>query len=663
MTTYTATYSPDDNKLRLYARTRLDAETYARVKADGFKWAPKQQLFVAPMWTPGREDLLVELAGEIDDDDSSLVERAEERAERFDDYSDKRAADADTARKAVDRIADGIPLGQPILVGHHSERHARKDAERIESGMRKAVKMWETSKYWQARAAGALRHAKYKELPAVRHRRIKTIEADKRKADKTRQEADMWLKLWTECGNEADSALQFEVAKRIANMCWLHLPRKEGDRPDFDGAPTAYDAVTNSHPTLYAPRAVAEIVEHAKRVYPATIARCERWIAHYDNRLIYERAMLAEQLGADATTDNAMAARFDLKPGGRVLVDRDRWVTILRVNKAQGIVNSVTTVAPPEARAWAGRWKYGIEKIQDYQPPTEETAAKVKKATTLPPLCNYPGDGFREMTDAEWKARKKWSDFPYIGSIKATDMAGRHRVRQMPKPGACWEKQQVFITDAKRVDPPAPEPKAEPIACEPLPMVGYTAPQPRLDDPKDAEFRALKNSLRTGVQVVPAPQLFPTPAELAARAVRLAEIEDGHRVLEPSAGTGALLRAIPAGAACVAVEINPGLADRLRRAEYAATVHCGDFLDFDPPAEPFDRVVMNPPFANGADIKHITHALGFLKPGGRLVAICANGPRQREQLKPLASEWQDLPAGTFKEQGTGVNAALLVIER
>ncbi|MCU1251321.1 MAG: hypothetical protein JWQ49_4350, partial [Edaphobacter sp.] len=30
---YTATYSPEDNKLRLYASARLDAETYGRVKA------------------------------------------------------------------------------------------------------------------------------------------------------------------------------------------------------------------------------------------------------------------------------------------------------------------------------------------------------------------------------------------------------------------------------------------------------------------------------------------------------------------------------------------------------------------------------------------------------------------------------------------------------
>jgi len=89
-----ATYSPEDNKLRLYPDARLDAETYAAVKAAGFAWAPKQELFVAPMWTPAREDLLITLAGEIGDEDTSLVARAEDRAERFEDYSDARRTDA-----------------------------------------------------------------------------------------------------------------------------------------------------------------------------------------------------------------------------------------------------------------------------------------------------------------------------------------------------------------------------------------------------------------------------------------------------------------------------------------------------------------------------------------------------------------------------------------
>lgn len=52
----TATYSPEDNKLRLYPSERLDKETYDRVKAAGFAWAPKQQIFVAPMWTPLADD-------------------------------------------------------------------------------------------------------------------------------------------------------------------------------------------------------------------------------------------------------------------------------------------------------------------------------------------------------------------------------------------------------------------------------------------------------------------------------------------------------------------------------------------------------------------------------------------------------------------------------
>ena len=53
------TYSPEDNKLRLYPLSRLDAETYAQVKSAGFSWAPKQELFVAPAWTS--EDQFLEI--------------------------------------------------------------------------------------------------------------------------------------------------------------------------------------------------------------------------------------------------------------------------------------------------------------------------------------------------------------------------------------------------------------------------------------------------------------------------------------------------------------------------------------------------------------------------------------------------------------------------
>src|SRR5262249_37261463 len=144
-----------------------------------------------------------------------LVERAEERAERFQDYSTARAEDAHTAREAVSKIADNIPFGQPILVGHHSEKHARKDAEKIENGMRRAVKMWDASKYWKERAAGGVRHAKYKELPGVRHRRIKGLESDKRKQERRIAEAEKYMKLWQHPNMTPEFALKIAGSDRI----------------------------------------------------------------------------------------------------------------------------------------------------------------------------------------------------------------------------------------------------------------------------------------------------------------------------------------------------------------------------------------------------------------------------------------------------------------
>ena len=69
----------------------------------------------------------------------------------------------------------------------------------------------------------------------------------------------------------------------------------------------------------------------------------------------------------------------------------------------------------------------------------------------------------------------------------------------------------------------------------------------------------------------------------------------------------------------------------------------------------FDAIVMNPPFKMGTDIKHIRHALTFLEPGGRLLSLCANGPKQRAALKAEASEWIDLPAGSFSNHPSSDN--------
>src|SRR3990167_6921193 len=81
-------------------------------------------------------------------------ERKEARLERRLDWAESRDAKSAAAFGRARTIADGIPLGQPILVGHHSERHARADQARIEGGMARGVESMNMAKLHRSKAAG-----------------------------------------------------------------------------------------------------------------------------------------------------------------------------------------------------------------------------------------------------------------------------------------------------------------------------------------------------------------------------------------------------------------------------------------------------------------------------------------------------------------------------
>ncbi|ENU1325305.1 DUF3560 domain-containing protein, partial [Escherichia coli] len=313
---YRATYSPDDNKLRLYAVSRLDPETYKKVHDAGFRWAPKQALFVAPAWTPGREDVLLSLAGEIEDEDSTLAERQEARAERFTGYSGKRASESAQALDEVERLAAMIPPGQPILVGHHSERRARRDAQRIENGMKRAVMLFERAEYWEERARSALLHAKYKERPDVRWRRIKKIEADLRKAEKTIAQSQKYLTMWRAESLDLNMAKLISSHDHISACFPLDTYPRPAEKSQYEGSRSLWSALDDDIITTEQAR------EIAIRCHERQIQHQQRWVNHYQNRLIYERAMLDESGGVVTRTQ-------DFEPGGQVF-SRGEWLTIIR---------------------------------------------------------------------------------------------------------------------------------------------------------------------------------------------------------------------------------------------------------------------------------------------------------------------------------------------
>jgi hypothetical protein len=168
-------------------------------------------------------------------------------------------------------------------------------------------------------------------------------------------------------------------------------------------------------------------------------------------------------------------------------------------------------------------------------------------------------------------------------------------------------------------------------------------------------------------RVVSAFNLFQSPEPLAARLAGM--FTAFGRTLEPSAGLGRLYRAVRAvSPECpvTLVDQSPECCGELYRAiegDGNVRLVAGDFLTMD--AERlglFDSIIMNPPFRLGADCKHVLHARTLLAPNGRLVSLVANGPRQRAALKPIAAEWHDLPANSFKGEGTAVSAAIVVFE-
>lgn len=180
------------------------------------------------------------------------------------------------------------------------------------------------------------------------------------------------------------------------------------------------------------------------------------------------------------------------------------------------------------------------------------------------------------------------------------------------------------------------------------------------------ERMANRHENGTAPRAVSAYQLFQTPRELAYKLAAMLRLSPGKRVLEPSAGLGNLVAAVSSyqPSEIVAVDVSPECTGELyRQNRPGVVIKQRDFLELTPDdIGLFDAVIMNPPFHMRSDILHIKHALEFLKPRGKLAAICLNG-YQREELKFMASEWVELERGTFKTSGTNVPTVMLTINK
>ena len=173
------------------------------LKAAGFRWSrqvgawylPHSRDSLSKSWAIGRAVEALKAAGfevstDIDDTsegrafaeaEAERYERAERRADYHESAAGSAAAKADAAWSAEHGILDMIPMGQPILVGHHSERRHRRDLERAESLRRRGMAEAERSEYHADRAETAERFQARRESIPTTLRRIAGLEADERR--------------------------------------------------------------------------------------------------------------------------------------------------------------------------------------------------------------------------------------------------------------------------------------------------------------------------------------------------------------------------------------------------------------------------------------------------------------------------------------------------
>jgi len=79
---------------------------------------------------------------------NAYEERQERKLERYQYLAHKLSKDSTNAYEQSSRISNAIPFGQPILVGHHSEKGHRRDIARIGNLMNKSIEYAEKSEHY-----------------------------------------------------------------------------------------------------------------------------------------------------------------------------------------------------------------------------------------------------------------------------------------------------------------------------------------------------------------------------------------------------------------------------------------------------------------------------------------------------------------------------------
>ena len=85
---------------------------------------------------------------------NAYEQHLKERKERYQERAEQARQNSQQLWERADKMMEAIPFGQPILVGHHSERSDRAYRKRIDNVHQQAMSEYEKAKYYENKAKG-----------------------------------------------------------------------------------------------------------------------------------------------------------------------------------------------------------------------------------------------------------------------------------------------------------------------------------------------------------------------------------------------------------------------------------------------------------------------------------------------------------------------------
>lgn len=660
-------------------------------------------------------------------DEQTAEERDAQRGAKLERVAEKRqaqaakaAAESDASYKAAKAAGDRLPYGgEPVKVGHHSERRHRRDIDRAQRAASKHVEKFAEAKAASSTAARASARADYHgTLPDLyrRYRRavLNLEQANRpsmgegpnvrRQREELGEDIAYLRKQIEQKGGKILGPEDFYVGqvfpfmegmvtvKRVNKKTLTLEPDPKTIRADFRALdiwkPSYLELLGKTDLTAPAKGAAkdksrSKAPDDAQRRKAA--AKLRKVADTLDKRA-------TEALERPSEPRTARQLRMAAQVHDRAVSDQDRAETLRRVADR---MESGGRIDPALARVSSAKDVEAIEMAllharnrRDAKQPGYRSVKAAPSSLDVPYAEVGRVVAHAGNLDELAKFQKRKAD-----GRKIERAADRIRRRTPEGYGALTDDEIEAVTAALNPSSMKSKPSSYTFAS----LKEQVLEQGRLRKlgiTSDAELRRTleaylaccrgKKSAPTKEQSIATrerelmlqkiPGFFPTPDDLAERMVKAAQLKPGDKVLEPSAGSGRIAAAIRRAepkAELTVIEFNNSLRKLLEDQGFKAVG--GDFLNHNRGREAlYDAIVMNPPFEKRADAHHLRRAMKLVKPGGRVVSIVSGSfPTRtdrpttdlRAELDKAGAKIEALPPGSFAGAGTNVNTALVVYRR